>query len=308
MSDTTLKLSIGPILYFWPKAQIQAFYQAAANSSADRIYLGETVCSKRRELRTDDWLQLSDMLRAAGKEVVLSSMTLMMAESDVSQLHTLVERTEGLIEANDLAAVQVLSTLGRPFTLGPALNVYNPDTLALYAEKGAQSWVPPVELPGASLDSLLTQYCERFPNLPINTEVFSYGHLPLACSARCYTARHLGLPKDNCQFRCIDFQDGLTLSSQEGTPLFTLNGLQTQSAAACNLIHQLPQMRDMGVSMIRLSPRASGFFEQLQRFDRARRQESDELPLLDEHQCNGYWFGRPGMEWVHLESLGIERS
>jgi O2-independent ubiquinone biosynthesis protein UbiV len=298
MSATSLNLAIGPILYFWPKAQVFEFYQAAAESAAERIYLGETVCSKRRELRIDDWLQLADLLLAAGKEVVLSSMTLMMAESDVSQLHTLVERTEGVIEANDLAAVQVLSALGRPFTLGPALNVYNPDTLALYVEKGAQSWVPPVELPGTSLASLLTHYRERFLHLPVSTEVFSYGHLPLACSARCYTARHLGLPKDNCQFRCIELPDGLTLSSQEGKALFTLNGLQTQSAALCNLIHQLPQMRDMGVNTIRLSPCTQGFFEQLQRFDRARREESDELPLLNDAQCNGYWFGRPGMEWV----------
>lgn len=298
ISPTSLKLSIGPILYFWPKAQVFDFYQAAAESAAERIYLGETVCSKRRELRADDWLQLAAMLQAAGKEVVLSSMTLMMAESDVSQLHTLVERTDCLVEANDLAAVQVLSTLGRPFTLGPALNVYNPDTLALYVEKGAHSWVPPVELPGASLASLLMHYRERFAELPVSTEVFSYGHLPLACSARCYTARHLGLPKDNCQFRCIEFPDGLTLSSQEGAPLFTLNGLQTQSAAMCNLIHQLSQMRDMGIDTIRLSPCSSGFFEQLQRFDHARRQQSDELALVDELQCNGYWFGRPGMEWV----------
>src|SRR3990167_4834694 len=174
MSDTTLKLSIGPILYFWPKAQVFEFYQVAAESAAERIYLGETVCSKRRELRIDDWLQLADMLRAAGKDVVLSSMTVMMAESDVSQLHTLVERTDCLVEANDLAAVQVLSSLQRPFTLGPGLNVYNPDTLALYVEKGAQSWVPPVELPGASLASLLTNYRERFAQLSVSTEVFSY--------------------------------------------------------------------------------------------------------------------------------------
>lgn len=307
MSDTTLKLSLGPILYFWPKAQVLDFYRAAAESAADTIYLGETVCSKRRELRIEDWLQLADMLCAAGKDVVLSSMTLMMAESDVSQLHTLVQRSKVLVEANDLAAVQVLSALQRPFTLGPGLNVYNPDTLSLFAEKGALSWVPPVELPAASLASLLTNYRERFPDLPISTEVFSYGHLPLACSARCYTARHLGLPKDNCQFRCIEFPDGLTLSSQEGKPLFTLNGLQTQSAAPCNLIHQLPQMRDMGVTTIRLSPCASGFFEQLERFDRARKQQNVELLLVDERQCNGYWFGRPGMEWVHLEKAGIER-
>ncbi len=46
-----MQFSLGPILYYWPKAEVEAFYQAAADSQADVIYLGETVCAKRRELK-----------------------------------------------------------------------------------------------------------------------------------------------------------------------------------------------------------------------------------------------------------------
>ena len=37
-----MKFSLGPLLFYWPKADTQAFYQAAAASQADIVYLGET--------------------------------------------------------------------------------------------------------------------------------------------------------------------------------------------------------------------------------------------------------------------------
>ncbi len=37
------------------------------------------------------------------------------------------------------------------FVAGPALNVYNPDTLALLASWGAVRWIPPVEMPRTML-------------------------------------------------------------------------------------------------------------------------------------------------------------
>jgi hypothetical protein len=45
----------------------------------------------------------------------------------------------------------------------------------------------------------------------METEVFAYGRLPLAFSARCFTARHFNLQKDDCQFKCIEFPDGLLI-------------------------------------------------------------------------------------------------
>ena len=36
-----MKYSLGPVLWYWPKETLEEFYQQAAASSADVIYLGE---------------------------------------------------------------------------------------------------------------------------------------------------------------------------------------------------------------------------------------------------------------------------
>lgn len=72
-----LKFTLGPVQYYWTKQQMQLFYQEAAASKADVVYLGETVCAKRRELKFSDYMDIALMLREAGKEVVLSTMTLL---------------------------------------------------------------------------------------------------------------------------------------------------------------------------------------------------------------------------------------
>ena len=50
-----MKYSLGPVLWYWPKETLEEFYQQAATSSADVIYLGEAVCSKRRATKVGDW-------------------------------------------------------------------------------------------------------------------------------------------------------------------------------------------------------------------------------------------------------------
>ena len=75
-------------------------------------------------------------------------------------------------------------------------------------------------------------------------------------SARCFTARHYDLPKDDCQFRCLDHPDGLALATREGAPFLTLNGIQTQSAGVYSLIGELGALRELGVASLRLSPQS----------------------------------------------------
>ena len=69
-----MKLALGPILYYWERDTVFNFYDEIAATPVDIVYLGETVCSRRHILRTDDWLEIADKLADAGKEVVLSTL------------------------------------------------------------------------------------------------------------------------------------------------------------------------------------------------------------------------------------------
>ena len=57
------RLSLGPLQFHWPKADTQNLYRQVADSRVDIVYLGETVCSKRREFRHQDWIDAA--VRAA---------------------------------------------------------------------------------------------------------------------------------------------------------------------------------------------------------------------------------------------------
>ena len=79
-----IKLAIGPILFYWSKDEVQNFYLQASDSPADIVYVGESVCSRRCQLRTSDWIGLAKDLAAAGKDVVLSALAL--AESLMEEI------------------------------------------------------------------------------------------------------------------------------------------------------------------------------------------------------------------------------
>jgi collagenase-like PrtC family protease len=290
-----MNLSLGPLLYYWSRDDVLAFYDEAARWPVARVYLGESVCSRRHLLRLSDWLVLAEQLAAAGKEVVLSSQTLIESESDLKTLRRIVSDGRFRVEANEWGAVRLLSEAGVPFVAGSTLNVYNHETLEVLAGLGAQRWLPPVEMSRASLASLL----ERAP-AAIETEVFVYGKLPLAYSARCFTARHYNLPKDDCQFRCLDHPDGMALATREGEPFLTLNGIQTQSAGVYNLIGELPALRELGVACLRLSPQSRHMGRVVEAFQAALAGERTDAGALARvmpgRAVDGYWHGRAGLE------------
>jgi len=301
-NNKRLQLSLGPILYFWPRKTVFDYYHAIANTAVDIVYLGETVCAKRRELRLADWLQIASHLSAQGKQVVLSTLTLIEAESELSQLRKICQNENFLIEANDMAAIEMLNAKGLPYVAGPFINIYNAKTLQVLLRQQLKRWVMPVELSKMALTQILAEMRRLEAVTLPQTEVFSYGHLPLAYSARCFTARAYNLPKDDCHFICEKHPQGMLLTSQESQKLFTLNGIQTLSAHVYNLLSELPVMHDMGVHIIRLSPQLTGMEEIIRLFAAACQNNRPIIPedttAENHHTCNGYWHRRPGMEAI----------
>lgn len=292
-SLSEVKTSLGPVLYFWPAEKLEAFYQRALTSKVDIVYLGEVVCSKRRSYALSDWLRWADRLQEAGKEVVLSSLTLIESESELGAMKQLCQ--QGIaVEANDMGIAHLAMRHGIPFVGGSTLNLYNAAAVHFLQQRGMQRWVPPLEMSRQSLETLLGELRTLTPTSP-DTEVLSYGRLPLAHSARCYTARFLNLPKDHCDFRCLDFPQGTPLKSQEGQGLFQINGIQTQSFHLCNLLHDRPVMQAMGIQVMRFSANDIACLNTLDTFQ----QQTDtlQIPMLDEAVCNGYWHGKPGISW-----------
>jgi len=273
------------------------FYRGIEKTSVDIVYLGEMVCAKRKQLKKEDWLHIAEQLQTAGKEVVLSGMTLIEANSELQALKSLCGNEKYSVEANDMAAVNLLQ--GKSFVTGPSVNIYNPHSLRVLADQGLKRWVMPVEL---SKEALADMQQDKPGH--VETEVFVYGRMPLAYSARCFTARAHNLPKDNCQYRCLDYPDGLLLSTQEKEQFLVLNGIQTQSAKTFNLIDQLDQLVELGVDVLRINPQSKYTEDIIEVFYRRLNKECscevavDSLKHLmpDIEECNGYWHGVNGME------------
>lgn len=297
MTERNIRLSLGPVLYYWPKEQLLDFYDMVAEAPVEIVYLGETVCSKRRALRLDDWLAVGERLHAAGKEVVLSTLSLIEADSERKALQRICSNGRFAVEANDMGAINLLAHQGAPFVTGPGINIYNDRTLAFLHTLGLTRWVMPCELSRETLAAILEN---RPPQ--VQTEVMVYGRIPLAWSARCFTARAHQLQKDDCEERCIADPDGLLVHTQEDKTFLALNGIQTQSAQTHNLLGELDDLRRLGVEVLRISPQSAHMDEIISTFHAALTGEMPAQAAARELEqwmpngpCSGYWFGAAGM-------------
>ena len=289
-----MKYALGPVLYYWPKTETEAFYHAAKESEADIIYMGETVCTKRREMKVPNWLELAKEIAKSGKQVVLSTLALLEAPSELNDLRQLVNNGDFLVEANDLAAINIAQENKLPFVAGPAINCYNALTLKLLQKQGMVRWCMPVELSRDWLSNVLTQFESLKIEKNFEVEVFSYGYLPLAYSARCFTARSEDRPKDKCETCCIKYPVGREIFSQERQKVFVLNGIQTQSGYCYNLGNNLKEMKGL-VDIVRISPLGLETLDIVKQF-KANEDGSNPLHIEHKRDCNGYWNGIAGLE------------
>lgn len=289
-----MKFSMGNLQFYWEKDTVLDFYQKVADSSVEHVYLGESVCSKRRELRLDDWLEVGRELSKKGKSVVLSSLALLEAKSELATLKKVCLNGELKVEANDFGAVEILTEAKIPFVAGAALNIYNQHDLKVLLDRGMQRWVIPVELSRDWLVNVIDGCEELGIRDQIETEVYGYGYLPLAYSARCFTARSEDLPKDQCGLCCIKYPDGRKIDSQEGLELFRMNGIQTMSGSIQNLVNDLPSMEGL-VDIVRMSPHSLEVFDWLDTFQQALH-DNQRIPL--QGYCNGYWHKIEGMKAI----------
>ena len=304
------EFSIGALSYWWPRAATLAFYAEVADSSASCVLLGETVCSRRTEMKPGDWLALARELRQAGKAVVLATLPLLSSEAEWRAVRDLAGQEEFMVEAGDASALHALEQAAQRrggacrFVLGPHLNVYNTQALREHAALGAVRWVAPVELAAEAIGNVNPPRARVVgPHGEIATEAWGFGRLALAMSARCFTARHHRLRKDACDFRCRDDSDGLRLDSGEGQAFLCINGTQIQSAGLHAVLGEWPALRAAGVGRLRLSPCSRGFAEVLRTFDAVCNDGADPADALEHLRAmdlpgplvDGYARGAPGM-------------
>lgn len=238
--------SLGPCLFNWKPEKLRDFYfRIADEADLDTVHVGEVVCSKRTPFFTPYLPEVIERLAASGKEVVLSSLALIMSARETEQARDIAQGDGWLVEVNDVSVAAMMQ--GRPFVIGPMVNVYNEGTLACLESMGAIRVCLPAELPAAVIGTLAGA-------ARAEVEIQAFGRLPLAISARCYHARSRNLAKDGCQYVCADDLDGMAVDTLDDEPFLAVNGTQTMSYHYLDLLAELAGLRAMGVRRFRLWP------------------------------------------------------
>ncbi len=292
------KLTLGPVLFNWAPEKWRDFYfRIADEAPVDSVCVGEVVCSKRAPFFDAVLPEVIERLEAAGKELLHSTLALVMNEDEMKRVRAVAAEPELFVEANDISAVALLA--GRPHAIGPFVNVYNEGTLAYLGRLGATRVSLPAELPAESLAVLAK-------SAAVELEVQVFGRLPLAVSARCYHARSRSLHKDGCQYVCGEDPDGMEIKTLDGKPFLAVNGTQTLSYTCCNLVRELEALGAMGIGRFRLSPQDVDMVAVARIFREAL--DGGEEPLAAFHRLgdlangmpfsNGFYYGTEGADLI----------
>ena len=295
------QLTIAPILFHWSAEQKLDFYARIADEApVDVVYLGEVICSKRTPFFEKHYDEVAERLVRAGKTVVFSTLAEVMLKRERNMIAGFCDLEDYELEINDSSALWHLDD--KSYRVGSLMNVYNEDTMAYLVGKGATHFSLPAELPRDSVAILAA----RAKELGVTTEVQVFGRASLALSARCYHARAHGRIKDNCQFVCEEDMDGMPLNTLDKEEFLTVNGIQTLSHSYLNLLGDMDDMTEMGVTHFRLVPHtqdmvavANIFREALDNTVSAE-ESGEKLTALNIPApfSNGFWKGRPGHQWI----------
>jgi len=289
-----MQLTLGPVLFNWNPDQWRDFYfRIAEEAPVDTVVVGEIVCSKRSPFIADQIPTVIERLVACGKRVLLGSLTLMSLPRERRQMAELAETKGFMMEVNDLSCLGMIG--GRPFAVGPFVNIYNEAAAAYFASRGAERICLPPELPLPSIREIAAALPE------VAFEVFSFGRVPLAISARCYHARLNKLSKDNCRFVCDKDPDGLAVLTLDNEPFLAMNGVQTLSYACTSLLGEIEDLAAAGVRALRLSPQhcdmvaiAKAFRSVIDGKDSAAEAARALSQIYPIPITNGFLYGKPG--------------
>ncbi len=301
MSDPSFNpsLSLGPVLFLWEGPKWRDFYfRIADEAPVNHFTLGEIVCSKRFHFIDPYMGDVIERFQQAGKTISLGSLALVMLEREAKHVRQTTEQSLFPVEANDLSALGLLA--GKPHMVGPLVNVYNAATAKVLAARGAQSICLPPELPLASIREII----KGAPDVAF--EIFTFGRMPLAISARCAHARSKGHIKDNCQFVCAEEPDGLPVKTLDSQSFLALNGVQTLSHTCQALIEDMPDLKAAGVARFRLSPQDCDMVAVAKVHDDVLHERIDTEEGLARLQAiyptvplsNGFLHGGIGAAWV----------
>ena len=289
-----MQLTLGPVLFNWNPDQWRDFYfRIAEEAPVDTVVVGEIVCSKRSPFIADQIPTVIERLVACGKRVLLGSLTLMSLPRERRQMAELAETKDFMMEVNDLSCLGMIG--GRPFAVGPFVNIYNEAAAAYFASRGAERICLPPELPLPSIREIAAALPE------VAFEVFSFGRVPLAISARCYHARLNKLSNDNCRFVCDRDPDGLAVLTLDNEPFLAMNGVQTLSYACTSLLGEIEDLAAAGVRALRLSPQhcdmvaiAKAFRSVIDGKDSAAEAARALSQIYPIPITNGFLYGKPG--------------
>jgi collagenase-like PrtC family protease len=295
------KLTLGSVLFNWKPETLRDFYfRMADEAEVDAIHVGEVVCSKRTPFFEPFIPEIVERITASGKQVVLSSLALIMTDREIGQARDLAA-ADVLVEANDISVAALMA--GRPFVAGPLLNIYNEGTLASLEAMGATRICLPAELSADAVATLAGAATQA------EIEVQAFGRLPLAISARCYAARARNLSKDGCQYVCADDPDGMAVETLDEVPFLAVNGTQTMSYHHMDLLGSIAGLADRGISRFRLWPqtfdmvRVAGLFRAVLDGRMAADEAEDALAGLcpGAEFANGYIHGKAGHLFIDAD-------